>query len=95
MAESTSPQQRMHLVEEGGALLLTRDEVCILTGSTQPARQRQWLDRHGWPYVNANGRGSYPRVARAVFVDRMAHRLPAESAPKPRLDALERLDDFT
>ena len=76
---------------DGAVLLLSRDELVALTGTVQPARQRRWLDARGWPYAEAFGRGSHPRVARFVFTEKMTGRDPCREAPKPRFDALDRL----
>ncbi len=73
------------------SLLLNREELIELTGTRQPARQRQWLDARGWAYVDALGRSQYPRVARAVFEAGMMGRDPTRKAPEPDFDALNRL----
>jgi hypothetical protein len=74
-----------------GALLLTADELAELTGTRQAARQRRWLEANCWPFVNAVGRRSHPRVARAVFLERMRNPEGELSRREPRLDALDRL----
>ncbi|MBN8491742.1 MAG: DUF4224 domain-containing protein [Burkholderiales bacterium] len=72
-------------------LLLSRQEIIDLTGTQQPSRQRRWLDARGWPYVDALGKGAHPRVARAVFDEKMKGRDPSKAAPQPRFDALDQL----
>jgi len=54
-----------HLPEED-ALLLRRDELAELTGTRQAARQRKWLLDRRWPFLDALGRNSYPRVSREL-----------------------------
>ena len=71
--------------------LLSQDELVSLTGTKQPARQRRWLEARGWPYEDAYGRGSYPRVARFVFAEKMTGRDSCRKKPQPRYDALDRL----
>jgi hypothetical protein len=73
------------------SLLLSRCELIELTGTKQPTRQRRWLDSRGWPYMDAVGRNSHPRVARAVFDAKMMGRDPARAAPQPRFEALDHL----
>jgi len=82
----TSP----HFADEGQSLLLTREELIALTGSRQPSRQRYWLDANGWPYTNAMGKSSYPRVARFVFVQKMQEKVSKATARQPRFDALDK-----
>jgi hypothetical protein len=79
------------VADETTALLLTPDELAELTGTRQPGRQRRWLEQNRWPYVNAVGRRSHPRVARAVFLDRMRNPLHGKSSTQPQLNALDRL----
>lgn len=81
---STSP-------EAEGQILLSAQDLTALTGTVQPARQRRWLDARGWPYVEASGRGAYPRVSRRVFDAKMEARDPGVAAPQPRFEALDRL----
>lgn len=53
------------LIADGG-LLLTRDELVELTGTRQAARQRRWLLDRRWPFLDAIGRNTYPRVSREL-----------------------------
>lgn len=51
------------------SLLLTRDELCELTGYVQTASQFRWLTDRGWRHeVGGDGR---PKVARAEYERRM------------------------
>jgi len=79
-----------HFADEGQSLLLTREELAELTGSRQPSRQRYWLDANGWPYTNAMGKSSYPRVARFVFVQKMQEKASKATAREPRFEALNK-----
>jgi len=76
--------------DEGQPLLLTREELTELTGSRQPSRQRYWLDANGWPYTNAMGKSSHPRVARFVFIQKMQEKASKVPARQPRFDALDK-----
>jgi hypothetical protein len=80
---------------EGQPLLLTREELTALTGTNQAARQRSWLDARGWPYEEAFGRSSHPRVARMVFVQKMLSKDPYSIAGQPRFDALDKFARLT
>lgn len=58
---------------------LSREEVSILTGLTQPAAQTRWLRSHGWLFeISASGK---PQVARSFFVSRMVQPMKSESPP--------------
>jgi hypothetical protein len=80
---------------DGQPLLLTREELTALTGTSQAARQRSWLDARGWPYEEAFGRSSHPRVARMVFVQKMLSKDPYSIAGQPRFDALDKFARLT
>lgn len=52
-------------------LILTGDEIAILTGRRMPAAQIRWLEKHSWIHdIGADGR---PKVARAYFERRMVY----------------------
>lgn len=63
------------------SLLLTRDELIELTGTRQAARQRRWLHDRRWPFIEALGRNSYPRVSRE-FVRQRLRGTPQNQAVK-------------
>ena len=71
-------------------LLLSREELTELTGTVQAARQRGWLERHGWPYLNPVGRGGYPRVSREVLRQKMSNTKETKTSSRPNFDALDR-----
>jgi hypothetical protein len=86
-----SQAARPTMVDDGSSLLLSRDELTLLTGTRQPLRQRRWLEERAWPYADAVGRSAYPRVARVVFDEKMRGRDPSIAAPQPRFEALDGL----
>jgi len=50
-------------------MLLTDDQLTILTGAKRPSDQARWLQDHGWTYVlDIRGR---PRVAVDHFLRQM------------------------
>jgi hypothetical protein len=66
-------------------VFLTPDELETLTGYTWPAKQRQWLTRHGWLFeIASNGR---PVVTRSYAESRLGA-LPATKTWMPNLSAL-------
>jgi hypothetical protein len=77
-------------VDKGESLLLTREELTELCGTKQASRQSAWLDANDWPYMTALGKSPYPRVARAVFLEKMQRKSMLAAANEPRFDALDR-----
>ena len=61
-----------------GGLLLTREELAELTGTRQAARQRRWLLDRRWPFLDALGRNTYPRVARELARQHLHGTAPAQ-----------------
>ena len=76
-------------------LLLSEAELRQLTGTKQSARQRQWLETHGWPYLSPVGRCGYPRVSMDVFRQKTSTTRETKTSSKPNFDALERLRKST
>jgi hypothetical protein len=65
-------------------LLLTKHELAELTGTRQAARQRRWLQDRGWPFLDALGRNSYPRVSTEVARQHLAGRASTPAASNKR-----------
>lgn len=57
-------------------LCLTEDELRDLTDSPFASLQMEWLDANRWPYVLS--RRGKPKVARAVFEERMGVRVATD-----------------
>ena len=63
------------------SMFLTQDELAELTGLTQHAAQRRWLDQFGWIYeVDRNGR---PKVAHKYLERRMVEQKNIETGAVP------------
>jgi hypothetical protein len=65
-----------------GGLLLTREELAELTGTRQAARQRRWLLDRRWPFLDALGRNTYPRVSRELVRQYLHGAAPAQVQSK-------------
>lgn len=59
-------------------LCLTDEELRDLTDTAYATLQMEWLDANRWPYVMS--RRGRPKVARALFEERMGIRVAAEGA---------------
>jgi hypothetical protein len=69
------------------SLLLTADELALLTDTPQPSRQIEWLRSRGWRFeVSVAGR---PKVARAYYERRMvAESITPEPPARPRFELM-------
>ncbi len=70
------------------SLCLTSDELWELTGYQLPARQRGWLERHGWHY--AEDRTGRPKVSRAYAEQMLSGGAGAPSRPEPDFSKLKK-----
>ena len=60
------------------SLILTRAELCELTGLSQAKRITRWLESRGWVFEPPARRGDIPKVDRSYYLARMSAR-PANS----------------
>lgn len=68
-------------------LHLSHEQLCSLTGYSQPARQCAWLKSRGWVFEPPAKRGDGPKVAIAYHDARMSGAAPAPNARRrPNLD---------
>lgn len=68
-------------------LLLTREELELLTGTKQPKRMGQWLAARGWHHEQPARRGDVPKVDRAYYAARMSGQQPQpQQRTRLRLD---------
>lgn len=57
-------------------LLMTREELRSLTGTTQPKRMCAWLEARGWVHEPPARRGDIPKVLRAYLDARLSGARP-------------------
>lgn len=68
-------------------MFLTQDDLKILTGYESPARQRKWLDSHGWIYeISRNGRV----VVLRSYVESKLSDVAKKPAPVMNLDWMKK-----
>lgn len=75
------------------SLLLTKEELCDLTGAKQPKLMAEWLAARDWFFEMPRGRGGYPRVDRAYYLGRMSGQSPGRTAvrERPRLEFMTKV----
>jgi len=67
-------------------LLLTREELVLLTSLVQPKRMCAWLTARGWVFETPSRRGDVPKVDRAYYAARMSGQQAAPRRVKPNFD---------
>lgn len=67
---------------------LTPEELRDLTGYKVPAKQRDWLERNGWTYVE--DRTGRPRVSRAHATQMLSGDSGPPSRPEPDFGKLRK-----
>jgi len=56
--------------------LMSRQELCGLTGTVQPKRMCAWLEARGWAHESPARRGDIPKVLRAYRDARLSGAQP-------------------
>lgn len=67
-------------------LLLTAEELQILTGTKQPKRMCDWLKERGWVFEAPSRRGELPKVDRGYYAARMSGQPAPETQRRGRLN---------
>lgn len=72
-------------------IILTREELQMLTGLKRSSSMKSWLEHRGWLFEPPNKSSDFPKVARQYFDYRMSGTpLPGQRRSGPNLDFFKR-----